>query len=127
MAANGFLQVHAYTSNAQIPLKDVAIFVTEVNADPIAFRLTNRSGQLNTPLQISVPDLAESQTPAQGNRPYKTVNLYARLEDYELIEVERVQIFADTVTLQDLEMIPLSEFPESRNKREIFVTIPQSL
>lgn len=127
MASSGFLQVRAYSSNAVIPLKNVAITVTELDGTPIALRLTNRSGQLDTPIEIPVPDLSESLAPNPGIKPYTTVNVYARLEDYELIEVERVQLFADTVTLQDFEMIPLSEFPENRNKVEIFDTIPQSL
>ena len=99
MASSGFLQIHAYTSNAQIPLKNVAVAITEENGTPIALRSTNRSGLLDSPVEIIVPDLAESLTPNPGVKPYKTVNVFARLEDYELIEVERVQLFADTVTL----------------------------
>ena len=127
MSATGYLQVHAYTSNAQIPLQNVAISVTDSNGILLAMRLTNRSGLLDQPLQFQVPDFAESLTPESGEKPYKTVNIDARLEDYELIEVERAQIFANTVTVQDLEMIPLSEFPENRNRTEIFDTIPQAL
>ena len=37
------------------------------------------------------------------------------------------KVFAETVTDQDLEMIPLSELPQSWNKAEIFVTPPQNL
>ena len=44
-----------------------------------------------------------------------------------MILVEDVQIFADTQTDQNLELIPLSEFPESYNKEEIFITTPQAL
>lgn len=127
MPATGYLQVRAYSSYAQIPLKDVAITVTDENNDVIAMRLTNSSGLLNSPLEILVPNLSESLTPGATARPYKTVNIYARLEDYELIEVERTQVFADTVTVQNLELIPLAEFPESRNESEIFDTTPQAL
>ena len=123
----GYLQVHAFTSYARIPLQNVAISVTDDSGKVLAMRLTNRSGLLDQPLEFSVPDINDSLSPEPSEQPYKTVNIDARLEDYELIEVERAQIFADTVTVQDLEMIPLSEFPEQRNKREIFDTIPQSL
>jgi hypothetical protein len=126
LSATGYIRVHAYTSNAQIPLKDVAVSVTDPNGDPIALRLTDRSGFIE-PVAITVPDRSASQTPDTGIIPYTSVNIYARLENYEQIEVENVQVFAGTVTTQNLAMIPLSELPESWNKAEIFRTTPQNL
>ena len=90
-------------------------------------RLTNRSGFLDAPIEIEVPDLASSQTPDTGVIPFAIVNLYARLKNYEAIEIENLQIFANTTTLQNLEMIPLSELPNTWNKLEIFNTPPQNL
>lgn len=127
MSAIGYLQVFAYTSNAQIPLKDVAVTVTDLSGSAIAMRLTNRSGQLDTPLAIAVPDLSASQSPNTGLIPYTSVNLYARLENFEEIVVNHVQIFPDTVTVQNLELIPLSELPDSWNKSETFDTPAQNL
>lgn len=127
MPAKGYIQVHAYTSYAQIPLKDVAISVTDNGGADIALRLTNRSGFLDEPIEIDVPDLASGQTPNTGVIPFAVVNLYARLKNYEAIEIENLQIFANTTTLQNLEMIPLSELPNSWNKLEIFDTPPQNL
>lgn len=108
-------------------MQDAAITVTDQNDEVIAFRLTNRSGQLDKPIAIRVPELAESQSPNPPERPYGIVNLFARAEDYELIRVEDVQIFANTVTDQNLNFIPLSEFPESFNEEETFITTPQAL
>jgi len=127
LAATGYIQVHAYASYAQIPLKDVAVTVTDVSGNGIAMRLTNRSGMLDTPIAIQVPDLSASQTPSTGIIPFAVVNLYARLENYEEIEIENLQIFANTVTNQNLEMIPLSELPGAWNKAEIFNTPAQNL
>lgn len=127
MSAFGYLQVRAYTSYAQIPLKDVAVTVTDLSGAAIAMRLTNRSGLLDTPLEIEVPDLSASQSPNTGIIPFASVNLYARLENFEEIEVERIQIFANTVTIQNLAFIPLSELPGTWNKTEIFNTPAQNL
>ena len=52
LSATGYIQVHAYTSNAQIPLKDVAVAVTDASGAGIALRLTNRSGLLDNPIEI---------------------------------------------------------------------------
>ncbi len=127
MPATGYIQVHAYTSNAQIPLRDVAITITDTGGAAIAMRLTNSSGQLDAPVEISVPDLSASQSPSTGVIPFSVVNLYARLENFEEIEIENLQIFANTVTAQNLELIPLSELPDSWNKAEIFDTPAQNL
>ena len=127
MSAKGYIQVHAYTSYAQIPLKDVAISITDSGGAPIALRLTNKSGFLDMPVEIIVPDLSAGQTPNTGIIPFAVVNLYARLNNYEAIEIENLQVFANTTTQQNLEMIPLSELPNSWNKLEIFNTPAQNL
>lgn len=127
MPATGYIQVNAYTSNARIPLQDVAVAILDPNGTTIALRLTNRSGQLDAPLAISVPDLSDSQSPDPGAIPYRLVNLYARLEDYEEIEANSIQVFPNTMTIQNLELIPLSELPENYNQVEIFDTPSQNL
>lgn len=127
LPATGYIQVHAYTSTAQIPLRDVAVAITDTDGAAIALRLTNRSGMLDIPVEITVPDRSASQTPNTGIIPYAVVNLYARLENYEEIHVENLQIFANTTTDQDLEMIPLSEFSDKWNKAEEFNTPAQNL
>lgn len=127
MSAQGQIQVNAYTSNARIPLQDVAVTVTDLGGSAVAMRLTNRSGQLDDPIPIDVPDKSESLTPNPGVIPFTTVNLYARMENYEEIFIRNLQVFADTVTTQDLELIPLSEFPESWNASESFQTPSQNL
>ena len=83
LSATGYIQVHAYTSNAQIPLKDVSVAITNPDGEGIALRLTNRSGTLDEPVAITVPDFSASQSPNTGIIPFAVVDLYARLEDYE--------------------------------------------
>ena len=127
MSSQGYLQVRAYASNAQLPLKDVAVTVTDAGGAAIAMRLTNRSGLLEQPIIIEVPNLSAGQSPNTGITPYTTVNIYARIENYQEIRNERVQIFPDTVTVQNLEFIPLPEFPTKWNHAEFFQTPAQNL
>lgn len=126
MNATGYIQVRAYTSYAQLPLKDVAIVITSTDGTAIAMRLTDRSGQIS-PIPIPVPERSASLTPDTGEIPFTAVNLYARLRGYEQIEIENLQVFADTTTNQNLEMIPLSELPGAWNQTEIFDTPRQNL
>ena len=126
MPATGYIQVRAYTSTAQFPLKDVAIALTSADGTAIAMRLTDRSG-LITPIEIPVPDRSESLSPDPSEQPFATVNLYTHLRGYEQIEAENLQVFAGTTTLQNLEMIPLSELPGQWNQTAVFNTPPQNL
>lgn len=126
MASTGYIQVHAYTSRARLPLEDVAVTVTAEDGTAIGMRLTDKSGKIS-PIEVPVPNAAASQSPDTGEIPYTAVNLYARKKGFEMIESESLQVFPGVITDQDLEMIPLSELPESWNKAEIFVTPPQNL
>lgn len=123
----GYIQVKAYTSRAQIPLRNVTVSITDTDGSAIALRLTNRSGMFDTPIAVSVPDLAASISPNTGVIGFSVVNLYAKLENFEEIDVKNLQVFPDTVTLQNLELIPLSEFPQNWNQAEVFDTPPQNL
>lgn len=126
MSAIGYIQIYAFTSSARIPLKDVSVMITDQNNSAIRMGLTDNSGKYG-PISLVVPDRSESLSPTPPERPYITVNLFARLENYEQIEAENIQVFADTVTIQELKMIPLSELPQQWSKIEIFNTPKQNL
>ena len=125
MSAVGYIQATAYASRAKLPLEDVAVSIVDDEGRLLGLRTTNSSGQ-TTPIRLSVPDRAESQSPGQ-TKPFVTVNLYARAEDYEQILIRGIQVFADTVTEQELQMIPLAELPGSWNRVEVYDTLPQNL
>lgn len=127
LPSTGYIQVRSFTSNSQIPLKDTAVMITDPNGAAIAMRLTNSSGQFDFPIAITVPDRDASLTPGSPTIPYTLINLYARKEDYEEIFAKNVQVFADVITEQSLQMIPLAEFPDSWNKGESFDTPSQNL
>jgi hypothetical protein len=126
MPSTGYITVRAYTSNARYPLQNVAISVTAADGTAIAMRLTDRNGLIQ-PIAIPVPDLEESQAPESYEKPFTSVNLYAHLKGYEQIKAENLQVFADTTTNQDLEMIPFSELPDQWDRIVLYDTPPQNL
>ena len=126
MSAKGYITAHAYTSYALLPLQNVAITVTASDGTAIAMRVSDRNG-LIVPIEVPVPDKSASQSPDTGEVPFTNVNLYARLKGYEQIEAENLQVFADTTTFQNLEMIPLSELPDQWDQTVVFDTPPQNL
>ena len=129
MSAQGYLVAYTYTSDALIPIEDATVTVTLRTSsglmELLAIRLTDESGktdQLTTP----TPDLSASQSPSL-EQPFTSVDITAEHPLYERIIVEDVQIFPDTVTNQNLQMIPLDEAPEAWNQTEIFEVPPQNL
>ena len=126
MPSTGYIRIHAYQSKALIPLKNVAVAVTATDGTALALMLTDRNG-LAGPIEIPVPDLTAGQTPDSGQIPFTAVNIYARLKEFEQIENEDVQVFPDTITIQNLELIPLSEMPGAFDAKELFITPPQDL
>ena len=89
-------------------------------------RLTDRNGKI-APFSLIVPDRAESLTPDTGVTPFTTVNLTARKDGYEQINIEQLQVFAGTTTSQNLELIPLPELPQAWDISERFMTQRQNL
>lgn len=126
MSATGYIQVRAYESYAQLPLQDVAITVTSSDGTAIAMRITDRNGRIE-PIEVPVPDRSESLSPDPGELPFTVVNLYAHKRGFERVESENLQLFAGTTTIQNLEMIPLSELPNSWKQFVIYDTPPQNL
>ena len=122
----GYIEVLAYASAGLIPLEDVAITVTAADGTAIAMRITDRNGEI-LPIEIPVPEISAGLTPNTGVRPYTPVNLYARKEGYEQVENENLQVFPQTVTRLNLELIPLSELPDSWDKLAVYDTPPQNL
>jgi hypothetical protein len=122
----GYIDVLAYASVAQIPLEDVAITVTSQDGTALAMRLTDRNGAIE-PIEIPVPELSAGQTPDTGVVPFTSVNVYARLEGFEQVENENLQVFPNTVTRLNLQLIPLSELPSSWDKVTVFDTPKQNL
>lgn len=100
--------------------------ITASDGTAIAMRLTDRNG-LIPPIEIPAPDESAGLTPDSGVVPYTAVDLYAGLAGYEQIETNAVQIFPDTVTTQNFELIPNAELPDSFTRFEQFATPPQNL
>ena len=126
LSAAGYIQVHAYSSNAQLPLKDVAVTVTSRDGTVIAMRLTDQSGRI-VPISIPTPDRIESLSPDYTETPYTVVNITAQIRGYELLKNEGLQVFPNTTTDQNLEMIPLAELPDAWSQYEVFETPTQNL
>lgn len=128
MPSQGSLIVRVFTSDAQIPIRDATITVIQKNEgvpELLALRLTDESGRA-APVTIPAPDIEKSLSPSPV-RPFSEVNVAAEEPLYKRVVVENVQIFPDTVTVQELQLIPLDELPESWDETQVFNVVPQNL
>ena len=124
---NGYLVAKAYMSYAQIPLEDVAVVVTSQDGTAIAMRLTGRSG-LTERIPIPAPEKAESLEPEEhGQKPFTNITVCAYKNNFEQIFARNVQIFPDVTTVQNFEMVPLSELPDRWDENVLYNTPPQNL
>ena len=126
MPAEGFIQVHVYTSDAQIPVPGAAVAIVSDDGTLLAARLTNESGQIQ-PVAVKVPAASESRDPNFQGKPFTTVTIRVQHPNYEQIQVDNAQVFAGVMTLQPLALIPLPTFPELDDRVEYFNVPPQNL
>ncbi len=128
MAATGYLTARTYASRAQLPIEGAAVSVTQRENGGtrlIANRITDESGRIPT-IPIPTPNRSESLAPG-NSQPWTTVDITADHPDYDRVLVENVQIFADTITQQDMELLPRQELPEAYNLTEVVDVTPQPL
>lgn len=127
MASYGSLVVRAYQGGgAVLPIENVSIFVTDMDGRLLAVRQTDRNGKAG-PIPVQVPPKEESLDPNFQGNPFTSVSLSARNPGFAEIDVRNIQLFPGVVTVQNLEMIPLAEFPNAENGSEEFNIPPQNL
>lgn len=128
MAADGYLIVRTYSSSGEMPVVGATVSIMEQHengARLIATRITDRSGR-TTPIKISAPNKSESLSPGVA-APFTDVNIMVEHIGFERVLIENAQIFADIITEQNIEMIPLGEQPDTFNMTEIVDITPQAL
>lgn len=126
MSEQGYIAARAYMSNAQIPLENVAVTILSQDGTAIAMRLTGRSG-LTEPISIPTPDRIDSEVPETGIHPFTDLTIHAWKSGFEQITARNVQVFSGVTTVQDLEMVPLSELPDRWDENVLYNTPPQNL
>ena len=127
--AEGTLIVRVTTSRAQIPIDGAAVTLTRPapggGTDLVAVRFTDESGR-TPPIILATPDASESRAPEPG-QPFALVDVEVWHPDYAGVLVENVQVFPGQKTLQDVDLIPLEEFPPSFSGTEVFDLPQQNL
>ena len=125
----GSLIVRVGTAEGTIPLEGATVVVTrrQPGRRPalVALRVTDETGQ-TAPVTIQTPERALSGTDT-GKVSWSSSDITAESEGYTRVVVENAQVFPGVTTLQEINLVPLEEFPAEWSRTEIFDVAPQEL
>ena len=106
--ATGQLSFSVSTAQQALPVEAVQVVITKVSEGQVVYDqtlITDEDG--NTPaIDLEAPDKALSLDPGYEGFPYEVYDVQFRKEGYVPAEVRDIQIFADTLAVQVIEMIP---------------------
>lgn len=129
MAANGTIVTRVYTARAQIPIQGATVAITQKNPTNrntlLAARVTDENGR-TTPVRVLTPDPDASFYPG-GEIPFSLCDIWVEALGFEMLIVQDVQIFPNTETLQELELVPLPEQAPPQARAELIQITPQEL
>lgn len=91
----------------------------------LALRVTDENGR-TAPIRVATPEPSASESPGTES-PFAVCDIWVEVPGYEMLLVENVQVFPNTETLQELELIPLPEQTSSSTRGEIVDIPPQDL
>lgn len=128
MPGTGLLTLRIFTSDAELPIEDATVTVTQNTPNGVrllAVRITDESGVVPN-IAIATPDVSESLSPG-GPIPYAIVDVTVDHPEYDRALIENVQLFAGIQTQQNIGLIPMSETPESFNMTDVVDISAQDL
>ncbi len=112
-----------------IPVIGTRVTVTE-NTDEggilLAFRITDENGKTDI-MEIDTPDMELSLDENNTEKVYRSVNIKAEKEGFAIFIIKNVQIFANRLSEQNIEMIPLPENSEYDEYTNTYTVTPQNL
>ena len=118
----GELRISVISDVGLIPIENATVTISYTGnpQQPLMTLTTNENGQ-TPPVKLPAPDLEYSLEPEQLVQPYSEYNITVTAEGYEPVLVSGSEIFADELSLQPVQMNPLSETGDT----EKIVIIPE--
>lgn len=124
----GYIIANIYTSRARLPVQGALISVTFLSndgVDLIGHRESDAQGATDA-VVIEAPPRELSEHPSQ-KQPFSVCDIRVDHPMYYPVVVKNAQIFADTTSLQEVELVPLIENPGPNIEPEVVIVEPQDL
>lgn len=120
MSTTGLLQVNVSSALEMLPIANATVTISpsKLPDQMLAQVTTDESGQ--TPaITMSTPPLSYSESPSEP-RPYAEYDILVNAMGYDIMFVEGTQVLADTLSIQEILLMPL----EANSDVEESVFIP---
>ena len=104
MSDYGLLRVNAWESSVGFPAENVQVSIADENGTVVYEGTTDDSGQL-PPVQLPSPPLSYAQN-SQNPRPFSQYRLSAVRQDYNDVNINDIQIYAETTAIQNFSLVP---------------------
>ena len=125
MATTGSIVFRIYTSAAQIPVeRAVVILSSPESGSLLGVRVTNSSGKTE-PIAIETAPAALGTTPETTKKPWQECSARIEHPEFERTTINGIQIFPDVLTLQDVSLLPLTEFNSEKDGEIVYNFTPQ--
>lgn len=128
MPGIGYLTVRISTSDAELPIENATVTVTQDTPGGVkllAVRITDRSGVVPN-IAIVTPALNESLSPG-GPVPFAVVDVTVDRPGYDRALIENVQLFPGIQSQQDITLVPQSRTPDVFNMTDVVDITAQDL
>lgn len=132
MSQKGTVKAVVYISQRTIPIEGANVYIyrdRDGKSELISLKKTDKNGETGI-VEIDTPDKAESLSPlpAGSGNPFASVNIFVEADGFRSVLVHSAQVFAENLTVQNVEMVPLAEpaIREGDKVIDVFVT-PQAL
>lgn len=112
-----------------IPIRDVRVTVTRNTDDGeeiLAFRMTDENGKTEI-IEVDTPDIELSLDQNNTQKTFASVNIKVEKEGFVIFIIKDVQVFANRLSEQNIEMIPLPEKAEYDEFSNTYTVTPQNL
>ena len=124
----GFLGASTFAAGRILPISGAQVYVSQIKdgKEKLLYSLiTDENG--NTPVvSLDAPDIELSESP--GNiTPFSLYNMRVLKDGFFRTTIKDVQVFAQRITIQNVDMVPLPENTEGIDATNTFVVIPQNL
>ena len=124
----GSVITRVYTSDAYLPLQNVAVVYTrsaENNKEELlSIQYTDSSG-LTKPFYVETPTAEQSLSPNLAKQPYAQINIRATYPGFNSAFAKNVQIFPDVQTIQAFQLRPVT--PDETGRSITIFELPQNL
>lgn len=124
----GFLGVSTFAAGRILPVSGAQVFISQSDGEreELLYSLITDENGNSQVVSLSAPDMELSESPG-NDKPFALYNIRVLKEGFFRTIIKDVQVFANRITIQNVDMVPLPESTDGISITNTFVVMPQNL